>query len=133
MKKEGVLNDKISALIAEMGHKERMMICDAGMPIPLQCNRIDIALTAGIPRFLDTLNAVLRELKVEGIILSEEIREYNANIDNAVREIFRNTDIEIEYISHEEMKKDLLHTKGVVRTGEFSPFANIQLISGVVF
>jgi D-ribose pyranose/furanose isomerase RbsD len=31
------------------------------------------------------------------------------------------------------MKADMIRTKGVIRTGECSPYANIQLISGVVF
>lgn len=131
MKKNGILNDRISGLIAEMGHKESLMICDAGMPIPRECNRIDIALTAGVPGFLETLKAVLQELCVESIILAEEIQEHNASLEKQILAIL--PDIHVEYMPHADMKTDMVHTKGVIRTGEFSPYANIRLISGVVF
>jgi len=131
MKKKGILNDRISMLVAEMGHKESLMICDAGMPIPRECNRIDIALTAGIPGFLETLKTVLQELCVESVILAEEIRDHNKDLEKALLEII--PDVPVEYVPHTDMKTDMVHTKGVIRTGEFSPYANIQLISGVVF
>jgi len=131
MKKSGVLNDRISGLIAEMGHKEGMMICDAGMPIPRDCNRIDISLVAGVPSFLATLNAVLRELEVEEVVLAEEIREHNRELEGEIKKIFRG--IDVEYVSHAKLKESMGTTKGVIRTGEFSPFANILLVSGVVF
>src|SRR6056297_286037 len=131
MKKTGILNDRISTLIAEMGHKEGLMICDAGMPIPRACNRIDVSLVAGIPSFLDTLRGVLEELCVEKVVLSKEIKEHNAELDNELKALFK--DIPIEYIHHQEMKDSMPQAKGVIRTGEFSPFANILLISGVVF
>jgi D-ribose pyranase len=114
-----------------MGHKESLMICDAGMPIPRECNRIDIALAAGIPGFMQTLEAVLQELSVEAVILAEEIRERNKTLEQEILRIF--PDIPVEYVPHADMKADMIHTKGVIRTGEFSPYANIQLISGVVF
>jgi len=131
MKKSGILNDRISSLIAEMGHKECLMICDAGMPITRECNRIDIALVAGIPSFLHTLHGVLQELCVEKVVLAKEIKEHNAELDAELQSIFK--DISVEYIHHQEMKDSMLQSKGVIRTGEFSPFANIRLISGVVF
>lgn len=131
MKKNGILNDRISGLIAEMGHKESLMICDAGMPIPRECYRVDIALTAGIPGFLETLKAVLQELRVESVILAEEIQEHNKSLEKQILGLF--PDVPVEYVPHTDMKTDMVHTKGVIRTGEFSPYANIQLISGVVF
>ncbi|MFO7729421.1 MAG: D-ribose pyranase [Spirochaetia bacterium] len=131
MKKSGILNDRISTLIAEMGHKESLMICDAGMPIPRDCNRIDISLMAGIPSFLDTLRGVLEELCVEKVVLAKEIKERNAELDAELQSVFKG--IPVEYIHHQEMKDSMPQTKGVIRTGEFSPFANIRLISGVVF
>ncbi len=131
MKKSGVLNDRISTLIAQMGHKESLMICDAGMPIPQECNRIDISLVAGIPSFLHTLRGVLGDLCVEKVVLAEEIKEHNSELNTELQSIFQ--DIPIEYVPHQDMKASMTSTKGVVRTGEFSPFANIRLISGVVF
>ncbi|MFP4491786.1 MAG: D-ribose pyranase [Spirochaetaceae bacterium] len=131
MKKTALLNDRISTLIAEMGHKENLMICDAGMPIPRECERIDISLMPGVPSFLQTLEAVLHELAVEKVVLAEEIKQNNKELEAEIKRIFQ--DIPIEYISHQEMKLGMKDSKGIIRTGEFSPFANIRLISGVVF
>src|SRR6056297_736914 len=102
MKKTGILNDRISTLIAEMGHKEGLMICDAGMPIPRACNRIDVSLVAGIPSFLDTLRGVLEELCVEKVVLAKEIKERNAELNAELQTILN--DIPVEYIHHQELK-----------------------------
>ena len=38
-----------------------------------------------------------------------------------------------EEIAHEELKALTRHARVVVRTGEFTPYANIVLVAGVVF
>ena len=77
MKRGKLLNGEISTVIASMGHTDSLTIGDAGLPIPGDCQRIDLALTAGIPAFKDVLATVLEELCVEKIILAEEIRNKN--------------------------------------------------------
>ena len=47
MKKNGVLNQEISQLIASMGHMDKLTICDAGLPIPDYIWRIDLAVVPG--------------------------------------------------------------------------------------
>jgi D-ribose pyranase len=42
-------------------------------------------------------------------------------------------DIPIEVVSHESFKARTSDAKAVVRTGEFTPYANVILIAGVVF
>ena len=39
----------------------------------------------------------------------------------------------ITFIPHEEMKQDLTNCHAFIRTGEMTPYANIILVSGVVF
>jgi D-ribose pyranase len=39
-----------------------LSIADAGLPIPQEVQRIDLALKQGIPDFLDTLQVVLSEI-----------------------------------------------------------------------
>lgn len=41
--------------------------------------------------------------------------------------------VEIEYISHRLFKEKTNETKAVIRTGEATPYANIILVSGVIF
>jgi D-ribose pyranase len=42
-------------------------------------------------------------------------------------------DIAIETVSHEALKTMTQSARAVVRTGEFTPYANVVLASGVVF
>jgi D-ribose pyranase len=39
----------------------------------------------------------------------------------------------IEEVSHEEFKARLSKARGVIRTGETTPYANLGLIAGVTF
>ena len=73
MKKIGILNQPLSAAIAGLGHTDTLVIADAGLPIPPETQRIDLALTRGIPSFLDALRAVLTEMQVEQATVAEDI------------------------------------------------------------
>ncbi|MCB0161542.1 MAG: D-ribose pyranase, partial [Caldilineaceae bacterium] len=59
MKKGTLLNQPLSAVIAGMGHMDELVIADAGLPIPAGPQRIDLALTQGVPTFMDAVQAVL--------------------------------------------------------------------------
>ncbi|KXS39380.1 MULTISPECIES: D-ribose pyranase [unclassified Candidatus Frackibacter] len=131
MKKKGILNSNLSQLIAEMGHTDRLVICDVGLPIPRPANRIDLALTAGIPKFMNVLQATLDDLVVEKAIMASEIRDVSPDLHDKILELLG--EIDIEYCSHEEFKEMTQSAKGIVRTGEVISYANIILISGVDF
>ena len=77
MKRSGVLNSNLSFIIASMGHKDKLVICDSGLPIPKHSDVVDLALTKNIPRFLDTLKVVLEELRVEEAIVTTELVKSN--------------------------------------------------------
>lgn len=51
MKKTPLLNTALSEVIAGLGHKDMVLIGDAGMPIPEGPRRIDLALMRGEPGF----------------------------------------------------------------------------------
>lgn len=131
MKKNGILNPDLIKLIAEMGHTEKLVICDSGLPIPVESCRIDLALTKNIPRFLDVLEAVLAEMHVEKAILASEMVDVSPALHQKTKELLG--DIPIDYCTHEEFKKKTRKAKGIVRSGEMAAYANIILISGVDF
>ena len=56
------------------------MIGDAGLPIPDGPRRIDLAVTANVPRFQDVLAAVLSEMQVEGAVIADELAPANPAI-----------------------------------------------------
>ena len=131
MKKTGIINQPISAIIAGLGHTDRLVICDAGLPIPEAISRIDLALKQGVPTFLETLEVVLQEMQVEAAILATEIKEKNPEIEKGIIKLLG--DIPIKYLVHEKFKEETGSGKAIIRTGEFSPYANIILLAGVVF
>jgi len=128
MKKIGIMNFPISAAIASLGHNDTLTIVDAGFPIPSTTERIDITLTPGVPSFLQTLEVVLNELFVERAIVAEEINSYSPQIYKGIQELLLNTPIDM--IKHIEFKKKTKTTRAVIRTAEFTPYANIILVAG---
>ncbi len=131
MKKIGLLNQPLSTAISGMGHTDTLVICDAGLPIPFRPRRIDLALVPGIPSFLDTLEAVLSEMEVERAIVAAEMAEASPDLLADLRDLLG--EIPIEMISHKDFKGQTNGAQAVVRTGECTPYANIILVSGVVF
>ncbi|WP_428243931.1 D-ribose pyranase [Gynuella sp.] len=135
MKKSRLLNSELSAVIARMGHMDEITVCDAGLPVPTAVSRIDLAVEHGLPSMLQVLDTVLSELKVESVILASECQSVSPEFHQQLIDILaaQNYPIEINYISHEAFKQQTHESKAIVRTGEFTPYANIILKSGVVF
>ncbi|EOT41824.1 D-ribose pyranase [Enterococcus columbae] len=131
MKKTTVINSDISRVIAQMGHFDLLAIGDAGMPVPMSTEKIDLAVTNGIPSFMDVLENVLTELAVQKIYLAEEIKTHNPEMLAKIKEAM--PEIEVAFIPHSQMKQDLNRCHAFIRTGEMTPYANILLESGVVF
>lgn len=139
MKKGTLLNSEISYVLSKMGHRDQLAIGDAGLPIPNAVQRIDLAVAKNLPGFIPVLAAVLSEQRIESVIMAEEIKTVSPRLHDEILQklhaIERDDHIKIQtdYVSHEDFKAKISDCKAVVRTGEFTPFANIILISGVVF
>ena len=135
MKKTGILNSDISRVLSYMGHTDRIAIGDCGLPIPEETERIDLAVKFGQPTFMDVLKEVGADMKIEKIILAEEIKEKNPQILNEIKVYFELADVqpEVEFVSHVELKQLTKECKAVIRTGETTPYANIILQSGCIF
>jgi D-ribose pyranase len=128
MKKGKLINHPISSLIASLGHTDEIVIADAGLPIPPETQRIDLALTRGIPSFEETLKTVLEEMCVEKAYVSEEIKEYSPQVLELIKGAIG--DISVEAIPHQRFKERTKKSRAVIRTGEFTPYANVILVSG---
>ena len=128
MKKNGILNGEISRAVALMGHGDSMTIADAGLPIPNSVELIDIAVAKNIPRFLDVLKVVLSELNVEEAVIAKEMEAVNHEICKEVTRFL--SSVKVSKVSHKEFKELTAQTKVVIRTGEFTPYSNVILVSG---
>lgn len=134
MKRSGVLHGELSEIIANLGHGQQLVIGDAGLPIPAGVRRIDLAVRPGLPAFLDVLAAVLADLPVESCVVASELFERNPDYYQRIASLVDAlTDAPIERISHEDLKVESQHAVAVIRTGEWTPFANVILRAGVVF
>ena len=127
MKRTPLLHSELSGLIAAMGHGDLLVIGDAGLPVPSGVRCIDLAVTRGVPRFLDVLDAVLAELVVErSAWASEASTDLNAAL--RTRALGEN-----RTVAHDAFKALTRDARAIVRTGEFTPYANVALWSGVAF
>ncbi len=133
MKQNGILNSEISRVLSYMGHTDCIAIGDCGLPIPQEVERIDLALTFGEPRFLRVLELVLADMKVEKIVLAEEIREQNPQVLQGVKALLDGQNVEVEFVPHTQFKARTQNCRAVIRTGETTPYANIILQSGCIF
>jgi D-ribose pyranase len=128
MKKIGIINAPISTVIAHLEHSDMLTVADAGLPVPLSTQRIDLALKPGTPGFLETLEVVLTEMFVEKAFVSEDILTKSPHIYAGIERLLG--DVPIETLPHLEFKKLSGSTKAIIRTGEFTPFANVILVAG---
>ncbi|MDX5570672.1 D-ribose pyranase [Streptomyces sp. ID05-04B] len=129
MKKAGILNRHLAGALAELGHGDGVLVCDAGMPIPDGPRVVDLAFRAGVPSFAEVVDGLLAELVVEGATAASEVREANPAAADLLAGRFR----ALSYVSHEELKELSAGARLVVRTGEARPYANVLLRCGVFF
>ncbi|MBP2169045.1 D-ribose pyranase [Erwinia toletana] len=139
MKKGTLLNSEISYVVSRLGHTDSLVICDAGLPVPAGPQRIDLALTHGIPSFLRVAEVVTNEMQVESAIIAEEMKQHNPQLHDelvalleTLQQLQGNT-ISIRYTSHEQFKQQTQRSQAVIRSGECSPYANVILVAGVTF
>lgn len=132
MKKHGILNSEIAKVLVDLGHTDKVAIGDAGLPVPDGVKKIDLALFLSEPSFLSVLQVVLSDMKVEAVVLAEEIKDQNPKQLVAVKAELKDNEA-ITYVSHEAFKQQLKDVKVVIRTGEATPYSNIILQSGVLF
>ncbi|NUS31171.1 MAG: D-ribose pyranase [Streptomyces sp.] len=131
MKKAGILNRQLSGALAELGHGDGVLVCDAGMPIPDGPRVVDLAFRAGVPSFAEVLEGLLAELVVEGATAATEVRDANPAAAKLLAGHFDGSTL--EFVSHERLKELSAGARLVVRTGEARPYANVLLRCGVFF
>ncbi|WDV51875.1 D-ribose pyranase [Streptomyces coeruleorubidus] len=129
MKRNGILNRHLAGALAELGHGDGVLVCDAGMPIPDGPRVVDLAFRAGVPPFAEVLEGLLAELVVEGATAATEVREANQEASQLLDGHFPSLDL----VSHERLKELSAGARLVVRTGEARPYANVLLRCGVFF
>jgi D-ribose pyranase len=129
MKEVGMLNGQIDSALNRQGHMDGFMVVDAGFPCPDDVELIDIALAPGKPTVLETLAEIALVHSVEKVVLAEETREHNPTHFGKVPAVF-GTGVAVEVVTHAELKRRSREVKTIVRTGDFTAWGNVLLVSG---
>lgn len=137
MKRQGILNSDISRVLSYMGHTDTICIGDCGLPIPDETERIDLAVRFGQPSFMEVLREVGADMKIEKIVLAEEIKSQNPEVLQEIEQFFAENETgfkpKVEFVLHSDLKQMTKTCKAVIRTGETTPYANIILQSDCIF
>lgn len=116
MKRQGILNSDISRVLSYMGHTDTICIGDCGLPIPDETERIDLAVKFGQPSFMDVLEEVGADMKVEKIILAEEMELQNPEILRQIEQFFAKHETgfkpEIQFVFHSDHEKNDKNMQG---------------------
>lgn len=127
MKKSGILNAQLLCELTRLRHKDKLVICDTGFPIPAGSNIVDISLVAGLPDFPQTLKAVVNELIFEDYVVFSVMQEKNPEYYRLLTGLFQaQTHSEVSMDEFITLAKD---AKLFIRTGELKPASNLLLTS----
>ena len=131
MKKHGFLRAPVSEVIASVGHTDRLIVCDAGFPVPRGVLRVDLAITANLPSLPAVLRTLLDELVVERFILANETVEARPTRYAEILALLPG--VPHDLVPHADFKLLARDVRAVIRTGDFVPYSNVLLVCGGAF
>ncbi len=128
MKRSGILQPDIIRLLASTGHTDYFTITDRGFPVPMEPERIDMALVDDVPTVLDVLRAIHEEFIIDRVVVAEEMLEVSPERAAELRALLG--DIPLETMPHIDLKRLSHGARASIRTGDTVPYANIIVVSG---
>ena len=129
MKEIGIVNRELSRVLSAQGHGDFLMVVDAGFAIPKGADVVDISLTENCPMLIDTLRELKKFFSVEKLIFADKTKEVSPSLFENISGLFGH-DVPVELVSHPQLKQLSANVKAVIRTGDFTAYANVILVSG---
>lgn len=129
MKEIGILNRNLSRAISEQGHGDLLMVVDAGFATPKEVEVIDLALSENKPMVVDILAELRKYYSVEKFYLAKQTKSINPSLYKSITSSWGDH-VEVEIIDHTELKMMAKDVKCIIRTGDFSAYGNVILVSG---
>ncbi len=102
---------------------------DAGFAIPRDVDVIDLSVEENKPMVLEVLDMLKKYFSVEKIIMANQTREVSPTLFRKISESFGDS-IPVETIDHSVIKEMSRNVKSVIRTGDFTAYGNVILVSG---
>lgn len=129
MNEVGLINRRIAKVVAEQGHKDLLMVVDAGFAIPLGIEVVDLSLKENSPMVIEVLAELRKYHSVEQLILAKQTKDINPTLFNNISKAWGDN-VDVEIIEHSDLKQLAKTVKAVIRTGDFTAFGNVVLVSG---
>ncbi len=129
MKEVGIVNRELSRVLSEQGHGDLLMVVDAGFAIPKGADVVDISLAENSPMVIDTLQELKKFFSVEKLIFANDTKEVSPTLFKNIKKLFGKS-VPVEMVTHAEIKEISKRVKAVIRTGDFTAYANVILVSG---
>jgi len=129
MKEVGIVNRGIAKIISEQGHQDLLMVVDAGFAIPKGLEVVDVSIGENKPMVLDVLSELKKFFSVEKMIMAKQTRDTNPTLFAEISKAFGDN-MEVEVIEHSDLKEMAKQVKAVIRTGDFTAYGNVILVSG---
>jgi D-ribose pyranase len=129
MKEVGIVNRELARVLSEQGHGDLLMVVDAGFAIPKGADVVDISLSENCPMVIDTLKELKKFFSVEKLIFANDTESVSPSLFNRIKELF-GKDVPVEMVTHPQIKEMSHKVKAVIRTGDFTAYANVILVSG---
>lgn len=129
MKKKGIFNAQLIGELTKIRHQDKIMICDAGFPVPLGRPLVDVSLIEGLPTVEQVFKAICNEMLIEEILFPEVFVRMRPEFFSMIKERFINqklTEIPNAEFANRAKAEDI---KLYVRTGDVLPCSNIIVSS----
>ena len=129
MLNSGVINGQLASLLARFRHVNAIAIVDGPFPSYPNVELVDLALVKGFPTIPQVLDGILPLLDVTSLFLAKEFEE---KVDPAIVSEYKkhHCGIKTDIIPHEEFKKQVGMTLGIIHTGDSVPYSSVILKSG---
>ncbi len=128
MNEFGLINRNMAKIIAEQGHQDLLMVVDAGFAIPLSVKVIDLSLKVNRPMVVEVLAELKKFHSVEKLIMARQTKDKNPTLYRDIKTTWEGAEVEI--VDHSDLKQLAKSVKAVIRTGDFTAFGNVILVSG---
>ncbi len=129
MVETGVINRDLARELATLGHRDELIVCDAGFAIPRGPSVVDISLDENIPTVDDIVETLAKVFSIEAATVANETEATNPSKIGGWKALL-GPDVAFELVPHDELKARASGVKLVIRSGDFTAFSNLLLVSG---
>lgn len=129
MKTSGILHPELLDLVAAAGHGDVIVLADAGLKIPPNKPRLDLAIECGVPTMAQVVDAIKQELVIEAATVASEFEDWNPVV---FKDVVSRLPVEPSTQFHSDLMADMAdRALAYVKTGECSAYSSVALVCGV--